>query len=200
LNPKEGDVIGHKEIKVSGNAISESGSIQVSISLNDLPFEAANTSDMNWFFYIEPGQAMNVGLNTISCKVADSAGEESGELTSVGIVRDVNIPLSDLVISTSGLKVEGDEFSVHVNDGDDGSPVEHFSLKVDGKEFTGSNLVNISLAAGSYTLTVRKSGFNDAILKLDIASKGISPFYLAFAALLAMIVIWQAYERFIRKK
>ncbi len=200
LNPKEGDVVGHKEIKVTGNAISQSGLPNVFISINGLPFKPANLSDMNWVYYIEPDRSLNVGLNTISCKVADSAGEESGELTSVGIVRDVNTPLSNLVVSTSGLKVEGDEFSVHVNDGDDGSPVEHFSLKVDGKEFSGSNSVNISLASGSYTLTVRKAGFNDAVLKLDIASKGISPLYLVVGAILALIVAWQLYERFIRKK
>jgi len=199
LSPAEGEVVGFKEVKVSGNAVSSSGSKSVSVSVNSGPWQPANVSGDSWLYYIDPAQSLNTGINTIQCKVSDSAGGESGSYTAVDIARDATVPLGSLLVSTSGPMAEGQPFTVHVNDGQDGSPVERFNATIGGSSYSGSESVNVTLPAGSYALAVRKIGYKDAQAGINIASKGVSPILLGAGGLALLFVAWLVYTRVLKK-
>jgi len=194
-SPVYGEVVGLKEIKIMGKVVSESGSPSVYVSINNAVMQLANTTEEDWYFYLDPA-GLNSGLNTISCKVSDAVGEESGSFTTVEIVRDQAIKPSNLVVSTSGFLLDGEQFTIHVNDGDDGSPVERFTATLDGQTFNGSGSVNVTLDEGSYQMTVKKIGFNNAVKTVSVASTGISPIYLGIGVVVIAVVAWFIFKRF----
>jgi len=132
--------------------------------------------------------------------VSDASGFEEGTYTSVDFIYDPAIPKSSLIVTTSGSKLEGEPLAIYVNDGTDGSPVERFSLSLNGLTFNGSGFVNISApSGGSYQLIANKIGYDDSIQKLDIYSKGISPLIILAVVAIIGIVAWQAYPRLVKK-
>lgn len=200
LTPSEGDVIGFKEVKVTGNAVSESGSPSVDVQVNTLGWESANVSGENWVYYFDPSKKLTSGVNTISCRVSDAAGTETGTYTTVGIVHDSTLSKGKLIVTTKGAKVEGQPFEIFVNDGEDGSAVERFGLTLNGQNYNGTGSVNVTVPSGGrYSLTAKKIGFNDAVLSIDIASTGINPIFIGVAVVLILIIAWQVYVRFVKK-
>lgn len=201
-NPMEGDLIGQKEVEVRGKYVSEAGGATVMVDINGAGWEDAIANDTDWEYYIDPKQKFVSGINTISCKVSDSSGEESGEsFTTVAITHDPTTPLSKLFITLSPDRIEGKPFTVYVNDGDDGSPVERFTLSVDGQTYNGSNFINITMPnAGNYLIAVKKIGFEDATNSITVNASGINPLYLAGAAILIIIIVWQVWARFLKQR
>lgn len=198
VNPRDGEVVGLKEIKVMGNAVSESGSPTVYVSVNDQDMQQANISNESWVYYLDPS-IMNSGLNSISCKVSDSGGEESGSLTKVEIIRDPSANLSKLVVATSGSLLDGEPFSIHVNDGDDGSPVERFNVTLDGNSFEGSGSINVTMSSGAYTMVVKKTGFSDSSQTVTVASTGLSPLYIGLAVVAILVAAWFIYKKVLKR-
>ncbi len=202
-DPHEADVVGLKELVVDGEYASESGGGQVNVQINGGDWQPANTTDAGWVYYIDPKAQLNSGLNTISCMVSDSAGQESGPgFTSVAINFDPTIPLSNLVITISPNVVEGRPFTIFVNDGDDGSPVNRFNLTFDGKTYFSDRNVTIPSApsAGSYDIKVTKIGFNDAGAKVNVNSSGVNPLVIVFGVLVILILIWFVWTRFLSQR
>jgi len=200
-NPTEGGVYGNKELVVRGKYASEAGGAQVFTNVNDAGWEEANVSEDGWVQYINPKEKLNPGINTIACKVADGMGEESGErFTSVSITYDPGIALSTLVVAKPSGLVENVPFAIHVNDGDDGTPVERFEVLIDGKTYFGDRNATITLPAGSYQTTIRKIGFRDAIFTLDVSSKGPSPLVLVVSAILILVIIYVVWTRFLAQR
>ena len=198
--PSDAEILGLKEVKVTGGAVSESGSPTVEVQVNTGSFEKATQNGSNWVYYIDPSKSFISGINTISCRVSDSSGSESGTYTSVDVIYDPTIPKSSLIVTTSGSKLEGESLAMYVNDGTDGSPVERFSLSLNGLSYNGSEFVNITApSGGSYQLIVKKIGYDDSVQKLDIYSKGISPLIILAVAAIIVIIAWQAYPRLVKK-
>jgi outer membrane protein assembly factor BamB len=201
ISPDGGDIIGFKEVKVTGNAVSEAGSFDVDVQVNDGEWNEAEINADTWAYYFDPKENMVTGVNTIRCRVSDPAGVEIGFYPEVGVIHDSSIKLANLLVTTKGAKVEGESFEIFVNDGEDGSPVERFDLTLNGQKYSGSGSVNITVpSGGSYQLVVKKIGFNDANLKVDVASIGINPIFIGIAVLLVLIIVWQVYVRFVQKK
>jgi len=201
ISPVQGEVIGVKEVKVTGNAISNSGSMKVEVQVNNGPWEAADLNGGQWEYFFDPSKSLVSGINTISCRVSDSSGVESGKYTERGVVHDPNLRKGTLLVSTKGSKVEGEEFEIFVNDNDDGSPIDHFKLSLDGQNYSGSGSVNVTVeSGGSYDLLVTKVGYEDADLNLNISSKGINPVMIVVPIILIAIVAYVLYTRFIKKK
>ena len=200
--PHEADVLGLKEVVVSGKYVSESGGASVWININGAGWEQSNTSNVDWVYYLNPKLKLNPGLNIISCKVVDASGEETGEaFTSVAVTHDPNIPLSNFVVTVSPAILEGDPFTIYVNDGDDGSPVDRFTLNVDGKNQTGNKNVTLKIPQpGSYKVTVRKIGFNDAAVTVNVNAKGVSPIFLVVGVILILIILWYVWTRFLGQR
>lgn len=203
-NPLEGDLAGLKEVVVSGNYVSESGDAQVWVGINNMEWQpATETRDVDWIYYLDPSASFSTGLNSISCRVVDANGQESGPtFTSVAVNHDPNIPLSDLVVTLSPSIIEGQQFSFHVNDGDDGSPVERFTWSLNGGEpKDGSKTVNMTIPSeGRYTLTVEKIGFKKAEIAFNVSPSGVNPLYIVAGVLLIVIIIWQVWIRVLGKK
>ncbi len=202
-DPHEADIVGLKELVVDGKYASESGGGQVNVQINGGAWQPTNTSDVDWVYYIDPKAQLNPGLNTISCMVSDSAGQESGPgFTSVAINFDPTISLSNLVVTIPSNVVEGQPFTIFVNDGDDGSPVDRFNLTFDGKTYFSDRNVTIPSApsAGSYDIKVTKIGFNDAAAKVNVNSSGVNPIFIALGVLVIIVLIWFVWTRFIGQR
>lgn len=199
LTPKEGDIVGYKEVKVSGNAVSSGGSKSAYVRVNNGNWQQANLSEDSWAYYLNPATDLNTGINTIQCKVSDSMGEESGTFTEVDIARDASVPLSSLVVTVSGSMLEGEPFTVYVNDGQDGSPVERFTASIEGKDYFSSDSVNITASAGSHTLAVKKMGYEDAALQVDVGSKGVSPIVIGAGVLVVLFLGWLVFTKVLKR-
>lgn len=197
-SPREADIAGLKEVVVSGKYVSEAGGATVYVNINDGDWEPANTSGVDWVYYIDPKGKLNAGLNTISCKVSDSGGDESGPVfTTVAINHDPGIPPSNLVVTVSPAIVEKKPFVVFVNDGDDGSPVDRFTLTFQGKEYDGDrNVTLVSQDPGTFPVSVKKLGFNDAGVNVTVNASGVSPVYLVGGSALILIILWRAWGSF----
>ncbi len=202
-SPREGDVIGRKEVVVGGKYVSESGDAMVMVQVNGGELVPANITDADWEYFMDPKARLAPGLNIISCQVADSAGSESGPaFTSVSVNHDPEIPLSSLTVTVSPDIMEGEEFTVYVNDGDDGSPVDRFEISFNGADpiRADKNYSTTIGQAGAYDIVVKKIGFEDAFVRLNVRSSGVDPLYLGAGALLIIIIIWQVYTRFLRQR
>ncbi|NYZ76998.1 PQQ-binding-like beta-propeller repeat protein [Candidatus Micrarchaeota archaeon] len=200
-SPNDGDFVGRKELVVRGQSVSEAGSQTVYVNINNLGWEEANTTQSGeWSLIIDP-QGLNEGLDSISCKVVDGAGEESGSaFTTVSIVKDSNLPLDSFIVTVSPEIVEGKSFTIFVNSKEDGSPVDRFSLGIDGKTYSGDKNITITLSEPrSYQITVSKTGFNNSVLTLNVSRAGIDPLYLGIGAVVLLAAVWFVFTRFIRK-
>jgi hypothetical protein len=194
-------VIGYKEVKVTGNAISSSGSMGVEVKINNGIWEDAQVNGDNWEYFFDPGVELVSGINSISCRVTDSAGVESGKFTERGIVHDPSLMKGTLLVTTKGTKLEGETFEIFVNDKEDGTAIEKFTITLNGKTYNGSGSMNVSVeSGGSYSLNVKKVGYTEANLKLDVASAGINPLFLVVPIILIIIIAYVLYTRFIQKK
>ncbi|MCI0503464.1 PQQ-binding-like beta-propeller repeat protein [Candidatus Micrarchaeota archaeon] len=202
-SPPEGAITGLKELVVTGKHVSEAGGATVLVQVNSGEWMQANTTDDGWIFYINPKAMLAPGLNVISCQVADAGGSESGPAyTSVSINHDSAAPLSDLVLAVSPEPIEGRNFTVYVNDGDDGSTVDRFNISFgDGAAIMSDKNYTTSIASpGEYVITVKKIGFNDATMKINVNASGVNPLYIAAGVLLIIILVWQVWTRFLRQK
>ncbi|MBD3210846.1 PQQ-binding-like beta-propeller repeat protein [Candidatus Micrarchaeota archaeon] len=201
-SPVEGQLVGNKELVVTGKYVSESGDAIVYMNINGGQWLEANTSDVDWTYYLNPSQSLGTGLNTISCLVSDAAGQESGpDFTSVSINYDPTMEPSDLVVRTPSSIAEGGEFTVYVNDGDDGSPVERFDWTLDGRDGTSDRNITLTLSEpGTYELTVSKIGFKDEKKTIEVYASGVNPIFIVVGGLLILIIIWQVWSRVISKR
>ncbi len=200
-SPVDGTFVGKKEVVVQGRSVSETGSQQVYVNINNLGWVEANTSENgSWMFIIDPNRELVDGLNTISCKVADRNGEETGVYTSVSVVKDPNAPLDSFIITKSEEPIEDKPFTIYVNSKEDGSPVDRFTLSIDGKNYTGNKNITITLKEpGSYKLTVSKIGFTDDVRWLTVARAGVDPLFIGIVGGLLLLAIWFIYTRFVKK-
>ncbi|MDD5340797.1 MAG: PQQ-binding-like beta-propeller repeat protein [Candidatus ainarchaeum sp.] len=195
--PSEANVLGLKEVAVKGKYVSAAGGASVWVSVNGQSWEKATANNGDWAYYVDPKAKFKPGINVISCKVTDSSGQEEGDtFTSVAVNHNPNIPLSTLVVTATPAVVENAPLTIYVNDGDDGSPVERFTITVDGKTTNGNDNVTMKLAAGSYAITVKKAGFRDATVSVNVSSAGTNPAYLAVGGILILILLWRAWSSF----
>lgn len=195
--PFEGELVGKKELVVTGNFVSQAGGAKVMVNINSQQWQEAQTSGMEWVYYVDPSQQLSTGLNTISCMVADSGGQESGpDFTTVTVNHDPTQPLSDFVVRPPSSIVEGEEFAVFVYDGDDGSPMERFSWRLLGAEGTSDRNFSMTISEpGDYELTVEKIGFNDYSQRLTVYASGVNPIFLVVGGLVIVIILWQLWAR-----
>ena len=197
-NPYEADIIGLKEVAVTGKYVSSADTDAVYVRINGGDWAPAETGEVDWVYYVDPQSVLNPGLNIISCKVGD---ETSDVYTGVAVNQDPQIPLSDLMITVSPGIVEKKQFTVFVNDGDDGSPVDRFMLTFQGKGYNGSKNVTLTASdAGTFQVVVKKAGFNDAGVNVVVNASGMNPVYLVGGILLILAILYLVWERGLKQK
>jgi len=199
-SPNYGEIVGHKEVVVKGKSISTTGQQKVFIMINGGEWlETKIDENGNWIYYIDPQKDLQEGFNTISCRVEDISGSEQSPYTTVAISRNSNIPLDDFIVSIPNQPFEKESFEIYVNSKSDGSPVERFTILINGQEYNGDKKVELTLEAGSYDAVVKKIGYNDAKIRINVNSKGINPIYIAVGIAILLIVVWFAYNKLIKK-
>ena len=191
-SPQEADVVGLKEVVVNGNYVSAAGGATVDVSVNGGDWQPANTSDVDWVYYINPSTTLSPALNTISCKVSDAGGDEQGPaFTSVVINYDPTIPLSDLTVLVNPNIIEKAPFTLYIYDADDGSPVDRFTLTYQGQNISADKNYTMTIdTAGTYKMTISKMGFNDAPISVDVNASGVSPIILVIGAVVIIAILW----------
>ncbi|MFH0737238.1 MAG: PQQ-binding-like beta-propeller repeat protein [Candidatus Micrarchaeota archaeon] len=201
-SPLEADTIGRKELVVGGNYVSEAGGAQVLVQVNGGDWTPADTSDVDWISYLDPSAKLVEGINVISCQVADSGGSEAGPTyTTVTVMHDPQSPLSDFKISVSPSIIEGKPFTVYVNDADDGSPVDRFGISFDGvSSQADKNYTTTIDQPGTYKVTVKKVGFNDALVDINVNQSGISPMQIGIGAAVILIVVWMLWTKVFKQR
>jgi hypothetical protein len=201
LTPLEGDTVGLKEVVVAGSAVSEFGNMKVLVQTNSDAWEAAAISNGNWTFSIDPSKKLNVGLNTISCKVSDTIGVESGVFTTVTITRSSSSQLSNFIVEVSSKNPKVQEpLTVYVNDGDDGASVERFNLDIDGNKLTGNNNITLVLnESKEYLITVSKLGFNNISTKIYVYSNEVPVYYYIVGAVLLLVLLYVVFGKLVKK-
>jgi outer membrane protein assembly factor BamB len=201
-SPFEGQLVGLKELVVSGNFVSQSDEPVVWMSINGQEWvETQLSEEMGWVFFMDPRQQLSAGLNTISCMVADAGGQETGpDFTSVTINHDPNAELSDFVIRKPASVIEGEMLVIYVNDGEDGSPVERFEWSLNGASGLSDKNITLTLGEGEYDLKVSKIGFNDAQDTIYVYSSGVNPIFLGGGILIILFILWQVWARVISKR
>ncbi|MEM2909041.1 MAG: PQQ-binding-like beta-propeller repeat protein [Candidatus Bilamarchaeaceae archaeon] len=206
-SPSNGERFGYKEVVISGTSVSRVGEQRVFISINNGEWieTIASEEEGTWAYYLNPQTELNEGMNTISCKVIDMGGEESGvAYPTVNVIRDSTIPLDSFTIIPFPSKpLEGEPFVVFVNSNSDGLPVNRFTLRIKetGNEYTGDKNITLRInTAGRYTIEVTKIGYNKGVTYVEVVSKEINPLYLIIGGVLLLIVLWQLYEKIISKK
>jgi outer membrane protein assembly factor BamB len=200
--PTEAEVVGMKEVVVSGKYASEAGNAMVMVQVNTGNWQEANTSETGWVYYLNPKTSFSAGLNTISCKAVDAGGEEVGPtFTTVTINQDPAIQPSNLIITASPDILENMPFVIYVNDADDGSPVDRFKLTIAGKEYEGDKNATVTIAEpGSYEAKITKIGFNDGSKSITVNASGVNPLVVAAGALIIIVVLYQVWSRFLKQK
>lgn len=201
-SPVEGELIGLKEVVVSGRYASEAGAAKVMIQINGGEWIETNTSESGWIYYLDPKTSFNAALNSISCKCVDAGGEELGPVfTTVSLNYDQSKKPSNLIIATSPEIIESKPFIIYVNDGDDGSPVDRFKLTIADKEYSGDKNVTVVVSTpGDYDVKVTKLGFNDATKKIVVNASGVNPLFIIIGVLLIVVVLQQVWVRFLKQK
>jgi len=199
-SPKYGEIVGHKEVVVKGKSISTTGQQKVFITINGGEWLETEIDDKgDWVYYLDPQKDLQEGINTISCRVEDISGSEQSPYTTVAISRNSNIPLDDFIVSIPNQPFEKEPFEIYVNSKSDGSPVERFTLSINGQEYKGDKKVELTLEAGSYDAIVKKIGYNDAKIRINVNSKGINPIYIAAGIAILLVIVWFVYSRLIKK-
>ncbi|MEW6748312.1 MAG: PQQ-binding-like beta-propeller repeat protein [Candidatus Micrarchaeota archaeon] len=201
-SPLEGDEAGRKEVEVRGKYVSEAGSAKIMVRINSGEWMEADTGQVDWVYYVDPSKSLVSGLNTISCQVADAGGSEMGQThTTVTITHNPTAALSDLVVTVSPDIVEGQPFTIYVNDGDDGSPVNRFGISFDSvSSQSDKNYTTTINEAGNYQVSVKKIGFRDATVNITVNSSGISPLYLGIGIVLLLASFWVLWTRLLKQR
>jgi len=203
-SPSEGEYVGKKEVVIDGQSVSETGSQTVQVDINGFGWQDAETGAGGaWQLIIDPSQELVEGLNVISCRVVDAAGEEAGtSFTTVSIIRDSNIPLDEFVVRKStDSPVEGSELVIYVNSRSDGSPVDRFTLEIDGKTYGGDKNATVTLTeSGSYRMTVSKIGYEEYKTTLNVQPAGVQTWQIALGGLAILLLLWVIYTRFVKKR
>jgi hypothetical protein len=129
--------------------------------------------------------------------VVDAYGQESGErYTTIAMNHDPTIALSDFIVTISQNIVEGSEFTIFVNDGEDGTPVDRVNITINGESQIVDKTLNVTIpTAGEYSLIVHKIGFNDANRKVYVNTQGVSPLVLVIAGVIIVFLLWQIWKR-----
>lgn len=200
LYPKNGMVTGHKELVVTGMASSQNSGATVSLVINDGPGEEANLTGEEWVYILDPNQ-LTEGTNTLSCIVSDSAGTQGQGTSEITVVKDITLPMGTLVVTVSQNVIEGTPFTIYINDAEDGSTVDRFTLSINGDTYTGNGNITATIEnSGKYDLVVEKTGFNDANLSLEVHAAGLNPIYIVGALAIIAVIVWQVWERFLKQR
>ncbi|MBU1166735.1 PQQ-like beta-propeller repeat protein [Candidatus Micrarchaeota archaeon] len=200
--PQEAELIGRKELVVSGKYVSENSGARVEININNGEWEATQQDSNDWEYYTDPTQKLVSGLNIITCRVVDTGGQELGpSYTSVAINHNPTEPLSEIKVAISPKVIEGQNFTIYVNDGDDGSQIERFTLLLNGETYTGSDNISTMIPqAGAYEVTVSKIGFNNKKTVINVNPNGINPVFVIIGILGIIVIIWLVWTKFIKQR
>jgi hypothetical protein len=79
--------------------------------------------------------------------------------------------------------------------------VDRFNLTYAGKSYQSDKNFTMKIdQPGTYPVTIRKIGFNDANIQVTVNASGVNPLYLAGGILLIIIIIWQVWTRFLKQR
>lgn len=202
-SPTEGELLDRKEVVIKGKLVTEAGGPRIIININNGEWKEANINGNEWTYIANPNDLFVTGLNTISCKEIDSEGEEIGSsYTSVSVNYDPAIEPGTFRVKTStNVIVEDKQFIIFVNDAQDGSPVERFSYILNGEEKKSDKNITLTIdSPGTYKFTIKKIGFTDQNVQINVNREGVDPILLGLAIIAILVILWQVWSRFLKTR
>jgi len=201
--PEEGETVGYKELVVSGKSVSEVGSQQVFIRINNGAWtETEVSANGDWIYYLDPQKDLVESLNSISCRVVDLGGEETGDtFTTVNFIRDSSLPLENLEISVvPKTPIIGEEFTIYINSLTDGSPVYRATANVNGKDYDVDHNITMSISQeGTYEIKASKLGYNTKTTDVTVVSGEINPLWYVGGGVVVIILLWIIYSQVVSR-
>ena len=186
--PEDKTTVGQKEIKLVGSVVSNADNAGVSVRVNEGEWKTTNVNGEDWQLKIDPN-GMKIGPNKIFCKTSDDRGEESEPYYSMTLLKSSNVSKSKMIISAPKTSKINEQFIIFVNDGDDNSPIEDFTIKYGGKEQTATGNVTLNIStAGRLNIVVSKTGFDNATVDVEIKGPG-SLADMALPAVVGLILL-----------
>jgi len=201
--PEEGETVGYKEVIVSGKSVSEVGSQQVFIRINNEGWTEAEVSpNGDWVYYIDPQEDLVESINSISCRVVDLGGEETGDsFTTVNFIRDSTLPLENLEVTVvPQTPLIGEEFIIYVNSRTDGSPVYRATVNVNGNDYDVDHNITMSInQEGTYEVKASKLGYNTRTAEVTVVTGELDPLWYIAGGVLLIIVLWIIYAQVVSR-
>lgn len=189
--PKEGSAIGQKEVKLKGTIVGDN---EVFIRVEGGEWKGATVDGESWSFRLDPGP-LQLGLNTIECKAGAAEAEPHFTYTLV----KADVPPSQFLLSYPMAVDSGEEFEITVLDAENGEPVEEFTITVDGKSSTATGTARLKFSQpGEAKITIKKTGFNDAVITVDVRG-GINIGLIAIGAVILLALLYFYFVIYKRK-
>jgi len=193
--PADYTVIGYKEVKIKGMALSEAGGVSSSIRFNGGPWEDVKVENDEWVYVLDPTN-LPEGTNTVECRISDASGGDTPPYPKVELIRSLASPMGEFKVAYPLSIQVGEEFTIYVNDRTEGTPVENFKIKTDGSEFTGTGNITMKLnTAGEREMTISKTGFNDKVITINVYSPP-DPVWIIGPIVVLIIIILGVYIYF----
>lgn len=191
--PEENSVVGYKEVKISGFALSKSGGESISLKIGELDWKNIDVNNGRWSYILDPS-TIKVGQNTISCRVSDGSGEETEPFSSISISRSDKLGKGKLKITAPKNVETNKEFTIFVNDAANNEPIDNFKMLVDENEITGNGNVTIKLSNdGTAQISIMKTGFEDYSVKIDVTDPSknglVVPIIIGVILILVVMIV-----------
>ncbi len=196
-SPFTGESIGYKVVNVSGRVFSQYPGAQVAVRVNNGTWNMAQVSGNDWFYIFDPNN-YEFGNVFVECRVSDSAGQESKGFTYVVLFRDQNAQKFVMIVDAPRSVTEDKNFTISVLD-ENGQRMDDFTVSAAGKTYAGKNgTVTLRFAEpGTYTLTVKKTGYEDGRVTVNVS---YDMTVLATYAGVAFAVLAVAFYLFVYKR
>ncbi len=191
--------VGFKEIAIQGAAVSQGQANNVNLFLNGNLLSNTQLNNNLWTYYLDP-QNLKPGLNTIECNFGNSPSSTGQKLN---LRRSTSLEKGEFLVTYPSKVKEGASINVSVVDAVDGSVVQNFAIDFNNKKYTSNGNITLSVQTpGKYILTISKTGFNTKQFVIEVGSQNdivtqLLPFILG---ILAIILIYQVYKKFIKKE
>lgn len=196
--PSDLTTVGFKEVALAGLAVSENQADNVNIFLNGNTLASVPIKNNLWSYYLDP-QNLKPGLNTLECSLNPTTQLTSQKLN---LKKSTSLSKGEFLVNYPSRVKEGTPINISVIDADDGSMVQNFLVDFNGKKYQSDGNITLSgVPAGKYIVTISKTGFNNKQILIEAGTQSdlVTQILPLILVILAIVLVYQIYKKFIRK-
>ncbi len=199
-SPPDGyDVAGLDYIDTNVDAYSDSEIRNVLVRINGGNWIETQVNKEGLYTVEIPGNRFRVGDNKIECKVSSTSGDEQAPYTSVSVIKSPNPRKMSVDVPTS--VAYGSAFTITVRDRDTGEILDGVDIEFGDLVYKNVN-GKYSLTPpkkGSYTLIVKKGGYNQFKTTINVGENYTIPIILGVIALVLLGMAYMVYRKWMEE-